>query len=115
DADRNALYEQGRSDFEARYRSFVAGIDPASLNYAALPHGAMMARHRPPSADTLAAAVQQADLIVVASVQTLQPVAFGGTYVTVLIHSTLKRCDNCKPPAFPSAVVHQASHLGPTG
>jgi hypothetical protein len=106
DAERQAIYETMRANYEAHYAQWVGSIDLAKIDLSTLPHVAMnvqVVSGQP----TLAAAISQADRVVIGTATSLQPTA-NGTLVIVQVSRTLKG------PQTQSVVIHQASGLRPT-
>jgi hypothetical protein len=106
DAQREALHQQQRTAFEDRYKAWLGSLDPSTIGWASLPRNSIAAGYAPP-APTLAAAIANADDIVIGTVTSMRPVMFG-TYSTLALDRTVKG----SLPA--TTVIYQGGWLMPT-
>ena len=107
DAQRATLQAQEEQAFERRYTTWVNGLRVGAINLHRLPRVSLNASVVPGQA-TLRRAVSAADLIVAATVSSIMPTPFSGTYVNLTIDQTIKG------PASSSLIIDQAGGLRPT-
>ncbi len=108
DSQREALHQQGWSNFQQRYESWRSALKLSQLDLRSVPKGSLNAGVLP-GQPTLQAAVAKADLIVVGTVSAIQPKSsFGGTDTTFSVEQTLKG------PAATSVLFTQSALFFPT-
>src|ERR1700737_2658182 len=76
DSQRNALYMDAWSAFQAKYRTWVNRLDLSKINLHRLPHRPLLATYRGPFAPTLQTATDAADLIIRGKVTSIRPTPF---------------------------------------
>lgn len=106
DAQRDAKYAAGRSEFDAHYADWLAHLDPAKVQWAQLPHSEINSFSKAPLPD-LPSAVHGADVIVVGTAKSiaLEPSV---SRVTVTVEEAIKGAPGG------SVTVYQSGGLRPT-
>lgn len=107
DSQRQQIYSAGRDSFNFRYESWVASLDPSTIDYGVLDRAPLLALYAAPE-PTLGAAKARSALIVLGIVRSIRLTAFDGTYVTLDVVGVVKG------NAPGTILIHQGGGLRPS-